>query len=301
MLNPNVIYRVTGRYMEGQKLIGYHLVGEDGSQAQETKERVIWLIGKGIISNMRVQLGADREIIIRGKGINLNKLPVFDQAKQQFRNNEISQSAANSKVNVNRSQVDSINQMGQYTITRRIMYKNQCLGYEVVDYSGRKSRMSKAQINNLAIQKLISNAIAHKTFSSETGEARVVLRGVGIELRNLPYLIVTDNGQVIDPSTETKTSVRSAYLKQSGMLKNNSTGEVVPFRAGDYAVCGVNGNITIKGKLDMEKSYSKGSELSSAICDDYIIDNQYSIELFGAKPVGITSNMIKSWVILNAR
>ena len=95
MVNPNVLYSVTGRYMDGQKLVAYHLVGEDGSQAQEGKERVIWLIGKGVITNMRLQSGTNGEVIIRGKGVNLNNLPVFDIAKQQFREDETSQAAAN--------------------------------------------------------------------------------------------------------------------------------------------------------------------------------------------------------------
>ena len=137
MVNPNTIYSVTGRYMDGQKLIGYHLVGEDGSQAQVSKEQVIWLIGKGAISNMRLQIGTNKEIIIRGKGVNLNNLPVFDQGKQQFRNTDASQAAANSKVSVARSNVSDANPMGQYKILKRIMYKNNCLGYEVVDHSGK--------------------------------------------------------------------------------------------------------------------------------------------------------------------
>ena len=118
MVNPNVIYNVTGRYMDGQRLVAYHLVGEDGSQAKEPKERVIILIQQGLISNMRLQVGANGEAIIRGKKINLNNLPVYDEGKQQFRHDDISQSAANSSVSVKKSTVDNANPMGQYRILK---------------------------------------------------------------------------------------------------------------------------------------------------------------------------------------
>ena len=303
MIKPNVLYRVTGRYMDGQRLIGYHLVGEDGSQAQESKERVIWLIGKGLITNMRVQIGTDKEVIIRGKGINLNKLPVFDQGKQQFRNNEVSQTVSNSKVSVANSNVKDINKMGQYTVRRRIMYKNQCLGYEVSDYSDstRLARMSRDKVIELAAQKLMSNVVAHKSLVKETGETKIILRGVGIDLRNLPYLIVDDNGNVIDPLSNKNISVRSAYLKHNGLLKDNTTGNVKPFRAGQFAVCTALGMIEIKSKDEMEREYYRDATKQTALCDDYFEDKKYSMEMFGVQTVDLTKQIIKSWVALQAR
>ena len=297
MTNPNIIYNVTGRYMDGQKVIGYHLVGEDGSQAQESKERVIFLIGRGSISNMRVQTGPNDEIIIRGKGINLNTLPVFDQGKQQFRNNDISQAAANTKVPVKNSVA---NAMGQYRILRRIMFKSTCLGYEVQDYSGKITRKKREAVINLAVQKLISNAVAQKYTKPGETVPTVILRGVDCDLSKLPILIVDDNGKIVDPTKDlNKLTVRSAYMKRSGIVYDTNKGTKIPFKAGDFILCGANGEIKIKDRLVVEKEYQKVTDSNKAICDDCLSTlSCYNIEIFGNQPIKLTPDMIKSWAIL---
>lgn len=300
MVNPNVVYRVTGRYMDGQKVIGYHLVGEDGSQAQESRDRVIWLIGKGVITNMRVQLGADGEAILRGKGINLNNLPVYDPNKDKYRNTESSQQAANSGVSVRKSSVAGVSPMGQYTITHRIMIKNKCLGYQLIDYSGAVTRKKRDEVIKLAIQKLISNAVVQRYTKPETNKPELILRGVNCELSKLPILVVSDNGKIVDP-TKNKDgfTVRSAYMKHSGIIHDTVNNIRIPFKAGDFVICEANGAIIIKDRLSVEKLYKKDTESAQAFCDDYLdtASNCY-IELFGSKPIQLTKAMIKSWIIL---
>lgn len=291
-VNPNVLYRVTGRYMDGQKLIAYHLVGEDGSQAQEGKERVIWLIGKGIITNMRVQSTVDGEAIIRGKGVNLNNLPVYDIAKNKFREDENSQAAANG--------VNSANKLGQYTILKRVMYKNQCLGYEVQDYSGKITRKSRKNVIDLAIQKLISNAVAVKCKRPGKEISDIILRGVNVDLKKLPILIVDDQGKIIDPTkNKCGITVRGAYMKKNGIIKDIQNNKVIQFKCGDFILCGANGDIVVKDRLEVEKNLDKDTSTNKAICDDYISESpRYQIEIFGNKPIYLTSNIIKSWTIL---
>ena len=300
MVNPNVVYRVTGRYMDGQKVIGYHLVGEDGSQAQESRDRVIWLIGKGVITNMRVQLGADGEAILRGKGINLNNLPVYDPNKDKYRNTESSQQVANSGVSVRKSSVAGVSPMGQYTITHRIMIKNKCLGYQLIDYSGAVTRKKRDEVIKLAIQKLISNAVVQRYTKPETNKPELILRGVNCELSKLPILVVSDNGKIVDP-TKNKDgfTVRSAYMKHSGIIHDTVNNIRIPFKAGDFIICEANGAIIIKDRLSVEKLYKKDTESAQAFCDDYLdtASNCY-IELFGSKPIQLTKAMIKSWIIL---
>lgn len=299
MFNPNTIYNVTGRYMEGQKIVGYHLLGEDGSQAQETKERVIYLIRKGLISNMRIQMDANNEAIIRGKGINLNNLPVYDLGKQQFRNNAISQSAANTKVHV-KGTVANANPMGQYKILKRIMYKQNCLGYELQDYSGAITRKKRDAVINLAVQKLISNAVAQKYTKPGETTPRLILRGVECDLGKLPILIVNEKGKIIDPTVElSELTVRSAYMKRSGIIYNKVNNAKIPFKAGDFILCGANGELSIKSRLDVESTYIKDTESQEAICDSYLNNlSDYHIELFGSKPFQLTADMIKAWAIL---
>lgn len=300
MVNPKVIYKVTGRYMNGQKIIGYHLVGEDGSQAQESKERVIWLIGKGIISNMRIQNGPNGDVILRGKGINLNNLPVYDPNKDKFRNNASSQEVANTNVSTSKSSVAGANPMGQFTIKKRIMLKNKCLGYEVQDHTGAITRKKRESVIKLATQKLISNAIVQRYTKEGSSTPELILRGVGCDLGKLPMLIVNENGKIIDPTKDMdKFSVRSAYMKHGGIIHDTIHNTKIPFRLGDFILCGANGEVFIKDRLTVEKEYKKDYEHDSAICDDYLdVASNYYIEIFGSKPIQLNSKMIKSWVIL---
>ena len=303
MVNPNVIYRVTGRYMDGQKIIGYHLVGEDGSQAQESRERVIWLIGKGIISNMRIQVGTDGEVILRGKGINLNNLPVYDPNKDKYRNTESSQQVANSSVSVRKSNVANVSPMGQYTITHRIMLKNKCLGYQLIDHSGTITRKKRDDVIRLAVQKLISNAVAQRYTRTGSDKPELILRGVDCELGKLPILVVGENGKIVDPTkNKDNFTVRSAYMKHSGIVHDTINNTRIPFKAGDFIICEANGEIVIKDRLSVEKDYKKDTESAQAFCDDYLeVASNCYIELIGSKPIQLTQAMIKSWVILKPR
>lgn len=298
MINTGVKYNVTGRYMDGQKVIGYHLVGEDGSQAQESKDRVVYLIEHGIIANMRVQNGLNNEIILRGYGINLNKLPVFDMGKNKFRDDTASQSVANSDVRVNKT-VDQVNPMGQLRITRRIMCKTQCIGYEVMNHSGRVTRKNRDSIITLASQKLICNAVVQNFTHKDTGKTDIMLRGVNCDLTKLPILIVNSNGQIIDPTKSAdKLSVRVAYMKYSGIIYDTAHNSKIPFRHGDFIVCEASGKISIHSKDEVDKSYEKDDKSDSAVCDDYLTSiNNYSIEVFGSKTVELKPDTVKRWLI----
>ena len=308
MFNPNVKYNVTGRYMDGQTLVGYHLVGEDGSQIQENKERVIFLISRGIIDNMRIQTvnikeedrepgKPDKELIIRGKGVNLNTLPVFDVAKRQYRGDDKSQEAASSKYQVNA--------MGQYKIIKRIMYKNTCMGYEVQDYSGKITRKQKDAVKELALQKLISNAVAQKYIKPDCTGSEIILRGVGCDLRKLPVLIVKEDGKIVDPTkaiNDTDLTIRVAYMKHSGIMYNIDKTQRISFKAGDFIICEANGQLSIKDRLSIEKCYTFDKQLEKAVCDDYLnMCADYIVEIFGSKPIQLNDKVVKAWSIMRPR
>lgn len=303
MLNMNIVYNVTGRYMDGQRVVGYHLVGEDGSQACEGRERVIYLIGKGIISNMRLQQGPDGDMIIRGKGINLNTLPVYDSGKNRFREGSNSQSASNSMVNPSRSTTPHINQMGQYRIVRRVMQQNRCIGYEVEDYSGSTKRFPRRKVIELAIQKLIDNAVASKSYvpgANGQPSISVSLRGVGCDLNRLPILIADASGKIVDPKkTKNMFSVRGAVMQRSGVVKNNYTNKVLQFRAGDVLVCEPTGELRVYTKADIEGRYVADRNSMKAVCDDYLgTVSSYSLEIFGGSPIQLNPGIVLKWTIL---
>lgn len=299
MLTPNVLYRVTGRYMDGQKVVAYHLVGEDGSQSRETKDRLIWLIGKGIISNMRIQTNTDGSIILRGKGINMNDLPKYDENKREFTGNTASYEVANSRVSVAKSNVQNINKMGQYKIVKRVMYGNKCLGYELKSYDNSYKRVSRENVIELASKKLISNAVVQNIVKDD--KTIKILRGVDYELNKLPVLAV-DNGKIVDTAKNIKNTaetVRAAYMKRNGVIKDKLNNQIYTFRAGQFIICNANGSITIQDRLSVEKEYTQEKEMTVALCDKNIGD--YSVEIFGSKEISLTPEIIKSWTVLKRK
>lgn len=303
MINPNITYEVNGRYMDGQKVIGYHLVGKDGSESQENKDRVIWLIGKGIITNMRIQTGNDGEVIIRGKGVNLNNLPVYDPVKDRYRSNGVVQHGINYAVPTKKAPVKNIDITGQYTITHRIMYKNNCIGYQLVDYKGKATRKQRDDVKKLAIQKLISNATVNRYTKQETGKTELILRGVNCELNKLPILVVDSNGKIVDPTqNKSKFTVRIAYMKRSGIIRDTVRNKETRFKAGDVIVCEASGDINIMDSITAKKTYTRDTESAHAFCDDYLeIASNCYIEVFGDKPIQLNARTINGWAIMKPR
>lgn len=297
MYNANITYRVTGRYMHGQNVTAYHLVGSDGSQLKENKERIIYLIRNGYIENMRIQT-VDNQYIIRGKGINLNNLPVFDEGKQQFRNDTMSQHVANSSVQPKRDY--NVNPMGQYTITKRIMNKNTCLGYVIVDHSGKETRVSRSKTIELAIKKLISNATAQKYKRPDSDKPDIILRGAGCDLGKLPILIIGADGKVIDPMVEKQgLTVRAAVMKQAGIIYDNIHNKRLPFESGDFILCNANGSLTPIKREQLKQEFTIDTSTNTATCDDYLANlANFSIEIFGTKPRVLSPENVLTWRIV---
>lgn len=299
MYNPNIIYSVTGRYMDGQKIVAYHLVGSDGSQEAATKDRVSWLIGRNMIDNMKIQAGSNGNIILRGKGINLSKLPVFDMNKQEFRSNQASVEVANSNVSTKKSNVPYANAMGQFEIVKRIMFKNKCIGYELHDRNGKHYRKRRQEVLKLAVGKLICNAGVQKYTDKNSGETVLILRGAGTDLSKLPILIVNDNGMIYDPSKASNDlTVRGAYMKSNGIVRDGE-GHSLKFRAGEFIICNADGKVSIVGNEEAKRKYTTKTDCASAVCDDYLSNiSKYSIEIFGNSPISLSAGMVKRWTIL---
>lgn len=303
MLDTNITYRVVGRYMDGQKLTGYHLVGSDGSQLPVNKERTIFMISSGKIENMRIQSDTSSDkngIIIRGKGVNLNNLPVYDERKQTFRGDDASQSVATNKVQPKKD--SGFNAMGQFEITARIMKGTQCIGYVVIDGSGAQSKFSRKKILEIGLKKMLKNAEVQK-FTKDGQETQFILRGSGCNLSELPILILSDDGRIIDPSKkESGNSYRAMRVSRSGIVVSNNNNIRLQFSAGDFILCGVNGEFKIENVDNMSARYIVDKEASSAICDKYLSNvNDYSIEFFGQSPIQLSQSIILKWGIVKIK
>lgn len=299
MASMNLTYRVTGRYMTGSTVTGYHLVGADGSQVVANKERLIYMIGKGQVENMRLQTNGD-EVILRGKGVNLNNLPIFDMNKGQFRGNQASKTAASTNVTPKKN--SGINPMGQLTLTKRIMYKTNCLGYIVVDMSGNEKKLSRNKVVELAKQRLISNAIVQRYTPKGSNETQLILRGVGCDIGNLPIVTVDQNGNIIEAEGAKKPQcilMRAVKMKRAGILYDNVKNKRVTFGPGDYIVCGVNGVLLPLKADEANKRLTVTNEAAVAVCDEYL-DNlsKYPVEIFGTEAKQLRADQVKRWPIV---
>lgn len=195
-LTSGIKYAVVGRYMNGSFVSGYHLMGEDGSQLAVSKNKLVYLVGKGIITNCRVQM-YNGEPLLRGKGINLNDLAVYDKDKGilRRRNNDIPTVKPKGK--------DPTSIFGQLKIVARLITKTQtgvqCVGYVVENAGGVRKNLSRNIVLKMASEKQIGNA----RIQSYNGS--ILLRGVGIDLSKLPAIQVDKNGKIINKN-DTKTS-----------------------------------------------------------------------------------------------
>lgn len=299
MTKPVITYRVVGRYMEGTSLIGYHLVGSDGSQALATRERAIYMVGRGLLENMRVQSNGN-EMILRGKGVNLNTLPIFDQKRNKFRGNTASQDVENTAVKPKRG--SGINPMGQLKIIKRMMHKTSCLGYIVLDLSGKERKLSRERVIELAIQKLISNATVQRYKAKGEGKTKLILRGAGCDLSELPAVIVDSNGNVIDPvDDKAKIRMRAAKMMRGGIIYDKIKNVKAVFKPGDYLVCGIKGVIRPVKSDEMGDRFKQDKLNSIAICDDYLENLvNYPIEIFGTTARELRPEQIKKWAVVLA-
>lgn len=312
-------FNVIGRYMDGSKVVGYQLAGQDGSQLQVNVERAIFMIGRREIQNMRIQYVNDM-FVPRGKGVNLQKLPVFDVKKQQFRRKGDQQTTGNihSNQNIDRD----YNALGQQKIVARILKDNKVEGYVVQDFSGQIKKLPKSEVIRLASNRIISNAKVLKTnpYSGLTLEQAktkpefnvkeweyiqkwgyiTILQGVGIQLEKLPSWIILSNGNIVNVQDRTnalKTQFRAFRVPRGGTVYNVNTKEHKQFKGGDYIAFLSNGELDV---ITQEQFNGNFKIKRSPIQDcDWCISRitNFEVEVFGSQRQRISPKQISTWPI----
>ena len=291
MMAGNIVYRVTGRYMAGSEVTEYHLVGSDGSTLRVGKDKAILMISRGLIENMRVQYSGS-EVIIRGKGTNLNNLPVYDIKKDNFRSN-------NTPVQGTTARTTRQNPMAQYKIIKRIMFKTSCVGYTIQDATGKEVNINSTKAKDMALRGFFTNADARKYMPNGETEPRVVIRGVGCDLKNLPVILVDQSGNTVDTTKKSQNVGVRAYLShKAGILYNSEKQVKSMFNAGDYLICTPTGEVAIM-KSSIAASSMKNSMDTTAICDNYLDRlSSFSVEFLGDQRRAITPTIVKRWRIV---
>ena len=308
MANSKLTFNVTGRYMDGTKVIGYQLVGSDGSQLQVNNERIIFMIGRGEVANMRIQY-SNGNVVPRGKGVNLLKLPAFDVNKNDFRNNKTASG-------------NSTGAMGQQEIVARIMRGKRVEGYVLRDYSGAEKKLPRNKVIELASNKIISNATVSKynpyrgmTLEQAKQAPRFKqeewdyiqkfgyitrLNGVGVQLDTLPVLIILDDGQIVDPKDVTyynKMTMRAFRTPRGGTIYCDN--KHMTFRQGDWIVVKPDGCLTAVGAQEFGQKCKFVRGQNKATCDEFLGNlDKFDIELFGTRKQKLQPNAVKGWNIV---
>jgi len=270
-------YRVVGRYMDGVSVEAYHVVSSDGGQDKLNKNQIIYLAGKGLLENIRIQADGS-DIIIRGKGINLNNLPVYDVNKSEIRNSE--------------TQNKGTQQLGQLKIVGRIILGRSCLGYVVQDSSGAVFKLKREKVIELAKMKVVENAEVHRYKAQEDEVPKLILRGVGCDFRLLPEIFIDRNGrEAYKYKIDEGIIIRANQVIKAGVI-HHKDGQKQTFKASDFIVCQGGGRIDVVNGDVFKSSVVKSDE--EAICDInscYLED--YSIEFFGKERQRLGREVLK--------
>ena len=170
-------YTIVGRYMDGSTVTAYHLLDGEGQQRRVTREQVIFLVGRGEVSNCKGQLHKE-SVLLRGVGINITDLPIVNEKTGELKNTDglgrIARGSTNEQA------------ISQLMIVGKVVSGNKVVGFTVANAGGRSKDISRAQANKLAKQMRIGNA------RYQEYKGRGILRVLDCGIKDLP--ITSDIG-----------------------------------------------------------------------------------------------------------
>ena len=76
MARPRTLYKLVGRYMQGNDTVYYGLVSEDGKEVRATEEQMAFYVGREQVINVTAQLYKDK-VLFRGVGCEIKELPII--------------------------------------------------------------------------------------------------------------------------------------------------------------------------------------------------------------------------------
>lgn len=170
-------YQIVGRYMDGKEVTGYHLQSmETGKSGRYTREQVAYLVGRDQITNCVGQIYQDK-VLLRGKGMSLEDLPVQQEDGTLKRTENIG------KIRKGTTASDA---MEQWLIVGTIKSGKNTVGYVVQNAGCGIKKVKRQQVLDLARNGKIGNARV------QMYNDRELLRGVGVNLDELPSEHVDD-------------------------------------------------------------------------------------------------------------
>ena len=170
-------YQIVGRYMNGKEVDAYQLQDlETGRQLKATREQVAFLVGRRKITNCDGQIYKDK-VVLRGKGVSLNSLPVVNQEGNILNSGGI----ANIRKEDTPEEI-----MNKLILVGSIMEGSRNIGYKIANTGGATKDIGRGQVMELARTGKLANATVQNYNGKE------ILRGKGTNLRDLPVVRIDD-------------------------------------------------------------------------------------------------------------
>lgn len=164
-------YQIVGRYMDGKEVTAYHLQSiETGKAGRYSREQVAYLVGRDQITNCVGQIYQDK-LLLRGKGMSLDDLPVQQENGALKRTDNIG------KVRRGTSAADA---MEQWMIVGTVKSGKNTVGYVVQNAGCGIKKIKRQQVIELAKAGKIGNARV------QNYNGNILLRGVNVNLDELP-------------------------------------------------------------------------------------------------------------------
>lgn len=231
-----VYYRVIGRYVNGNTVIGYVFSGSDGSKHSFNKDKTIYLIGKGLVENMRIQSADDGSVIIRGKGTNLNNLPVVDARELKAR----------------------------LKVIGKVTDGNKITAYDFLDINGKRKTLGLTDTVKACKNGIVNNLDIRRD------DKGYRINGIGFDVKELP--VRNENIEKVEKTKRTN-KVKATRIKSNGVLINRTTGDTKDVRGGDVIIIDSIGRAAIipykefvgkfkRSEYDIEVSLNTNYELS---------------------------------------
>ena len=252
------MYKIYGRFVdEENKTKSYYLIGDNGEKLKASIKYVTDLAGRGLVDNAKTQSTKDGTSILRGKLVNLTKLPVIV------------------------GNIDGIKIVGDSKITGIIYKKRSIAGYVIINANGNKSRLSYKKVVDLVADNYIGNAEAIR---GKNGEVLIKCNATDLDTYYM------DSNNKIFKVGKDGVKVRAIQQKNGGIIND------VPFNRGDWLVCSYLGEVKSVREDEFKLIY-KQSKDEVAICDLYLDKGSIKIKRFDTSEEDIEHSEIKSWLI----
>lgn len=172
-------YQLTGRYIDEKtkSIVGYHLQSiESGKEGKYSRNQFCYLVGRGQVTNCTGSVSGGR-VIIRGKGINIDELPIVAVKRDEIKGSVASGAGA-------RKGAPETSDVSKFRLVGKIKAGNSFIGFVISNAGNGEKKINKDQLIALIQQGRVSN-VKYQNY-----QGRQLLRGVGCSLNELPVYTV---------------------------------------------------------------------------------------------------------------